>query len=37
MWRTSPDEQDEGLTVPETKWFGNELRQVTKVGVSFRQ
>ena len=37
IWRTSPDEQYKGLTIPGTNWFGNELRQVTKVGVSLHQ
>ena len=32
-----PDEQGKGLTVSETNSFRDELRQVTKVGVSLRQ
>ena len=36
-WRTIPDENGKGLTISGTNWFGNELRQVTKVGVSLRQ
>ena len=32
-----PDERDKGLTISGTNWFGDELRQVTKAGVSLRQ
>ena len=32
-----PDEQGKGLTISGTNWFGEELRQMTKVGVSLRQ
>ena len=32
-----PDEQGKGLTISGTKWFGDEFRPVTKVGVSLRQ
>ena len=31
------DEQGKGLTIWGTNWFGDKLRQVTKVGVSLRQ
>ena len=32
-----PDEQGKGLTISGLNWFGGELLQVTKVGVSLRQ
>ena len=31
------NEQGKGLTISGTNWFGDELRRVTKVGVSLRQ
>ena len=37
LWQTSPDKQGKGLTVSGTKWFGDQLCQVTKAGVSLRQ
>ena len=34
--KKKPDEQGKGLAISGTNWFGEELRQVTKVGVSLR-
>ena len=31
------DERGKGLTISGTNWFGDELRQVMKVGASLRQ
>ena len=37
IWQISRDEQGKGITISETNFSGDELGQVTQVGVLLRQ